>query len=212
MSPRPTPSRPAGLLTTRRAAEVSALKFRHAGQACITANRVYVQKGVYDKFSGIMADSARKLKVGHGMAKDTTMGPVTTPRGLDKAEQLLADAKKGGGNVLLGGRRVQISGGYFFEPTIVTGATEDMQLAREEQFSPILALFPFDTEEEVVELANRTSVRRGPRRALPAAGVATGCADGSADGPGVVLLHQERRPHVAAARESRGRHDRDEHR
>lgn len=69
------------------AAQIGALKFRHAGQACITANRVYVQSGVYEKFTEIMTKFAKDLKVGHGFEKGTTMGPVTTPRGLDKAKQ-----------------------------------------------------------------------------------------------------------------------------
>ena len=138
-----------------------ALKWRHAGQACITANRVYVQKGVYDKFTQIIAEKTKQFKIGHGATEGTTLGPVTTPRSLDKAEAHIADAKKQGGQVVMGGSKLQGTkgyDGYFFEPTIITGAKKEMQVSQEEQFSPILALFEFDTEEEAVQKANDTSM------------------------------------------------------
>jgi len=135
-----------------------ALKWRHAGQACITANRIYVQKGVYKEFTNLIAEKTKQLKVGHGAKEGTTMGPVTVPQTLDKAVAQIEDAKKNGGNILFGGNKIKIDDGYFFEPTIVLDATEQMQLAKEEQFSPILAFFPFDTEEQVVKAANDTSM------------------------------------------------------
>ncbi|KIW04852.1 uncharacterized protein PV09_04034 [Verruconis gallopava] len=135
-----------------------ALKWRHAGQACITANRIYVQRGIYKEFTNLIAEKTKQLKVGHGAKEGTTMGPVTTPRTLDKAVTQLEDAKKRGANILLGGNKIKIDDGYFFEPTIVLDATEEMQLAQEEQFSPIAAFFPFDTEEEAVKAANSTSM------------------------------------------------------
>jgi len=138
-----------------------ALKWRHAGQACITANRVYVQKGVYDKFTQILTEKTKQLKVGHGSEQGTTMGPVTTARSLDKAEAQVADAQKMGGQVVMGGKKLhgtQGYDGYFFEPTVITGAKDDMLIAREETFAPIMALFEFDSEEEVVKLANDTSM------------------------------------------------------
>lgn len=138
-----------------------ALKWRHAGQACITANRVYVQKGVYEKFSDILARKTKELVLGHGADSKTTMGPVTTERSLDKALAQVEDATKQGGKVILGGKKLQgTSGydGYFFEPTIITGAKDGMQIAQEETFAPVMALFEFDTEEEVVRKANDTSM------------------------------------------------------
>jgi hypothetical protein len=135
-----------------------ALKWRHAGQACITANRVYVQKGVYDKFAAILKERTSKLVVGHGAEKGTTMGPVTTPRSLDKALNQVEDAKKHGGQVILGGGKVNGKGGYFFEPTIILGATKEMLITEEETFAPVLAMYSFDTEEEAVEAANNTSM------------------------------------------------------
>lgn len=144
------------------ATQLMALKWRHAGQACITANRVYVQKGVYDKFTQILAEKTKQLVVGHGGDSKTTMGPVTTERSLDKALAQVEDAKKYGGQLVMGGNKLQGSqgydNGYFFEPTIITGANKDMLIAREETFAPVMALFAFDTEDEVVKLANDTSM------------------------------------------------------
>jgi succinate-semialdehyde dehydrogenase / glutarate-semialdehyde dehydrogenase len=135
------------------------LKWRHAGQACIAANRVYVQKGVYNSFARLIASRTAKLQVGHGAAKGTTMGPLTTPRGIDKAIAHVEDAKKHGGHVILGGYKTKDTQGYFFEPTIITNANAKMLITQEESFAPVLALYPFETENEAVEMANNTSVR-----------------------------------------------------
>lgn len=135
-----------------------ALKWRHAGQACITANRVYVQSGVYDKFAEIIKERTSKLVVGHGAEKGTTMGPVTTPRSLDKALSQVEDAKKHGGKIVLGGSKVSGTSGYFFEPTIILGAKKEMLITEEETFAPVLALYSFDTEDEAVAAANNTSM------------------------------------------------------
>ncbi|THZ20137.1 aldehyde dehydrogenase [Aureobasidium pullulans] len=136
-----------------------ALKWRHAGQACITANRVYVQKSIYDKFATIMLDKTKSLTMGHGSDSKTTLGPVTTDRGLDKAESQVADALSHGGKLLLGsGKRATNGEGYFFEPAIIGDANRNMLIADEETFAPVLALFPFEDEEEVVKRANDTSM------------------------------------------------------
>jgi acyl-CoA reductase-like NAD-dependent aldehyde dehydrogenase len=134
------------------------LKWRHAGQACISANRIYVQAGVYDKFAEMLKERTAALKIGHGAEKGTTIGPVTTPRGIDKVEQQVEDAKKHGAKVILGGKKVADKGGYFFEPTILTGMNEKMLVAKEETFAPLASLFKFETEEEVVKWANDTSM------------------------------------------------------
>lgn len=135
------------------------LKFRHAGQACITANRVYVQRGVYDRFAELLVKRVKQLHVGHGMDEKTTMGPLTVLAGLEKAARQVEDAKRHGASVLIGGSKIDKLGGYYFEPTIVKNANSDMLVASEETFAPLLALFPFETEDEVVEAANNTSVR-----------------------------------------------------
>jgi succinate-semialdehyde dehydrogenase/glutarate-semialdehyde dehydrogenase len=136
-----------------------ALKWRHAGQACITANRVYIQSGIYDKFAALLKDRTSKIVVGHGADQSTTMGPVTTERSLDKALNQVEDAKKHGGQVILGGGKVTGTTGYFFEPTIILNAKKEMLITQEETFAPVLALYSFETEEEAVKAANDTSVR-----------------------------------------------------
>lgn len=138
--------------------QLMALKWRHAGQACITANRVYVQAGVYDRFAQLLKERTAGLVVGHGAAEGTTMGPLTTPRSLDKATGQVDDARRLGAEVILGGSKVAGSSGYFFEPTILIGMTADMLVSREETFAPIAALYRFDTEDEAVRLANDTSM------------------------------------------------------
>lgn len=139
-------------------AALMALKWRHAGQACITANRVYVQKGVYAKFAEMLTEGTKKLVIGHGAEKGTTLGPVTTPRGLEKAKNQVEDAKSKGGRIVLGGAKVEGKKGYFFEPTIVLDAKKSMLITEEETFAPVLALYEFETEEEAVAEANNTSV------------------------------------------------------
>ena len=138
--------------------QLMALKWRHAGQACITANRVYVQAGIYDRFAQLLKERTQKLVVGHGAKEGTTMGPVTTPRSIDKALSQVEDARRLGADVILGGNKVTDTKGYFFEPTILTGMTKDMLVSREETFAPIAALYKFETEEEAVQLANDTSM------------------------------------------------------
>lgn len=139
-------------------AQLMALKFKHAGQVCVTANRVYVQSGVYDRFSEMLAAATRSLTIGHGADSSTTIGPVTTPQSLRKLAKQVEDSQELGGQVLVGGKQVTERQGYFFEPTVITGMTQDMLLTREETFGPICALYKFDTEDEVVKYANDTSM------------------------------------------------------
>jgi succinate-semialdehyde dehydrogenase / glutarate-semialdehyde dehydrogenase len=152
-------------------AQFMALKWRHAGQACISANRLYVQAGVYDKFRDMLIAKTKELKVGHGAEKGTTMGPVTTPRGLAKAEEQAADAVKHGAKMVLGsGKAYKNStesdgagqgkgvGGYFMDPTILTEMNEQMLMAREETFAPVTGMFKFEKEEQAVKWANDTSM------------------------------------------------------
>ncbi|KAJ6157571.1 hypothetical protein N7470_005163 [Penicillium chermesinum] len=138
--------------------QLMALKWRHAGQACITANRIYVQSGIYDKFAAALKERTQALVIGHGSDQNTTLGPLTTPRSIDKAIAQVENARKLGAEVLMGGNRVTSRPGYFFEPTILSNMTKEMQITDEESFSPIAALYRFDTEEEAVKLANDTSM------------------------------------------------------
>jgi succinate-semialdehyde dehydrogenase / glutarate-semialdehyde dehydrogenase len=139
-----------------------ALKWRHAGQACITTNRIYVQAGVYDNFAEMLREATAKLVVGHGAEKGTTMGPLTTARGIAKAERQVQDAVRRGAKVTLGSGRAMEKDvgqrGYFLEPTILTEVTSEMLVSREETFAPVAALYRFETEDEAIRLANDTSM------------------------------------------------------
>jgi len=134
------------------------LKWRTAGQACTHANRVYVQRGVFKKFEGMLVDAVKKMRVGHGAAPGTTMGALTTDRAIEKLEKHVADAKSKGATIVTGGKRPENIEGNFFEPTIMSNMTSDMLSCQEEIFGPLLGLYVFDTEDEVVRLANDTSM------------------------------------------------------
>ncbi|KGO77365.1 Aldehyde dehydrogenase, N-terminal [Penicillium italicum] len=138
--------------------QLMSLKWRHAGQACITANRIYVQAGVYDRFVALLKERTAAIIVGHGAVAGTTMGPLTTPRSIDKASAQVEDARRLGADVILGGNPLKSKPGYFFEPTILSGMTEEMLISQEESFAPIAALYRFETEEQAVKLANDTSM------------------------------------------------------
>jgi succinate-semialdehyde dehydrogenase/glutarate-semialdehyde dehydrogenase len=128
-------------------------KYRNNGQTCVCANRIYVQAGVYDAFADKLVAATRKLKVGDGFGEGVTTGPLIDRKAVEKVERHLADATAKGGKVLLGGKAKE---GLFFEPTIIAGATAEMVLAREETFGPVAPLFKFDTEDDVIRLANAT--------------------------------------------------------
>lgn len=138
-----------------------ALKWRHAGQACITANRVYVQAKIYEEFLGKLVERTKTIKMGHGAKDGTTMGPLTTPRAIPKAQAHVKDAVEAGAKVVLGGKagtEVGLEAGYFHEPTILRDMKQSMLISREETFAPVLGVYSFDTEEEVVKWANDTSM------------------------------------------------------
>jgi succinate-semialdehyde dehydrogenase/glutarate-semialdehyde dehydrogenase len=130
-------------------------KYRNAGQTCVCANRVYVQEAVYDEFVAKFTAAVQDLKVGRGEEAGVNIGPMISTDAIDKVEELLADAKEKGANVVEGGERHEL-GGLFYQPTVVSGATADMAFATEEIFGPIAPVFKFSTEEEVIELANAT--------------------------------------------------------
>jgi succinate-semialdehyde dehydrogenase len=134
------------------------LKWRNAGQACISANRIYVQSAVYDQFAKILVERTSKIVVGHGASTSSAMGPVTTPQSVDRCEKQVEDAKNHSARILLGGKRID-GPGFFFAPTIIADATAEMRITDEESFAPILTLYRFETEQEVVKAANATSVR-----------------------------------------------------
>jgi succinate-semialdehyde dehydrogenase/glutarate-semialdehyde dehydrogenase len=130
-------------------------KYRNAGQTCVCANRIYVQESVYDEFVEKFTAAVKDLKVGRGEETGVNIGPMITADAIDKVEELLADAKDKGADVIEGGHRHEL-GGHFYQPTIVIGATADMAFATEEIFGPVAPVFKFSTEQEVIELANAT--------------------------------------------------------
>jgi succinate-semialdehyde dehydrogenase / glutarate-semialdehyde dehydrogenase len=130
-------------------------KFRNNGQTCVCANRIYVQAGVYDAFAAKLSEAVKKLTVGDGLTDGVTTGPLINQAAVEKVEEHIADALAGGGTIVTGGKRHTL-GGSFFEPTVVTGITSQMKVSTEETFGPLAPLFKFDTEEEVIRLANDT--------------------------------------------------------
>jgi len=132
-----------------------ACKFRNNGQTCVCANRIYVQDGVYDAFAEKLSKAVAALPVGDGLDQGIALGPLVSADAVEKVKQHLADAKSKGAEVILGGQEHEL-GGLFFEPTIVTGATRDMEFAEDETFGPLAPLFRFKDEDEVIHLANDT--------------------------------------------------------
>ena len=130
-------------------------KFRNNGQTCVCANRTYVQKGVYEDFADRLADRLASMKVGNGIEEGTNFGPLIDEAAVAKVEEHIEDALAKGGKVRLGGQRHAL-GGTYFEPTIITHASNSMLLASEETFGPVAPLFSFGSEEEVVAAANDT--------------------------------------------------------
>lgn len=132
---------------------VMAAKFRNTGQSCISANRVLVQDGIYDALATRLAQRAAALKVGNGLEVGVQIGPMIDDAAVTKVEEHLQNALAGGAKVIAGGKRHAL-GGAFFEPTVVTGVTRDMTIAREETFGPLMPLVRFKADVEAIEMAN----------------------------------------------------------
>jgi succinate-semialdehyde dehydrogenase/glutarate-semialdehyde dehydrogenase len=130
-------------------------KFRNNGQTCVCANRIYVQSGVYDAFAAKLREAVAKSKVGDGLKEEVQFGPLVNFAAIEKVEEHIADATSKGAKVEIGGARHAL-GGNFFQPTVLTGVTDDMIVTNEETFGPVAPLFKFETEEEVIEKANAT--------------------------------------------------------
>jgi len=132
-----------------------ASKYRNTGQTCVCANRLLVQEGVYQEFAKKLTAAVGKLRVGDGLEGATDQGPLIDAKAVAKVEEHVADAVAKGASVALGGKRHAL-GGTFFEPTILTGVTSGMLVAREETFGPVAPLFKFKTEAEAIAMANDT--------------------------------------------------------
>ena len=130
-------------------------KFRNNGQTCVCANRIYVQAAVYDAFAAKLKAAVEKTRVGDGLTDDVQFGPLVNHAAVEKVQEHIADATAKGAKVILGGKAHDL-GGNFFQPTVLTGVTDEMIVTNEETFGPVAPLFKFDTEDEVVAKANAT--------------------------------------------------------
>ena len=132
-----------------------ASKYRNAGQTCVCANRILVQRGIYDRFAAALVDAVKKLEVGPGHNAKCNLGPLINKDAVDKVDALTRDAISKGASVLYGGQ-AHSAGALFFTPTVLGNITPNMDLVGEEIFGPVAALMPFDTEAQAIELANST--------------------------------------------------------
>ncbi len=131
-----------------------ACKFRNNGQTCVCANRIYVQDGVYDAFAEKLAARLKTMKVGDGL-DGADLGPLIDEDAVKKVKEHIADATSKGALVFYGGNQADL-GPLFFEPTVITGVTQDMRVSIEETFGPLAPLFRFKDEDEVISMANDT--------------------------------------------------------
>jgi len=132
-----------------------ASKYRNSGQTCVSANRILVQDGIYDRFAEALAAEAAKLKVGAGVEEGVVQGPLINEAAVAKVESHIKDAVAKGAKVLTGGKRHAL-GHTFYEPTVLADVTPEMSLAQEETFGPVAPLFRFRDETEAIALANGT--------------------------------------------------------
>jgi succinate-semialdehyde dehydrogenase/glutarate-semialdehyde dehydrogenase len=132
-----------------------ASKFRNTGQTCVCVNRFFIQDGVYEAFTGKLAEAVAAMRVGSALDGETEQGPLINGAALAKVELHVSDAVEKGAKVLCGGRRHAL-GGTFYEPTILAEASSDMLIAQDETFGPVAACFRFKDEAEVLQKANDT--------------------------------------------------------
>jgi succinate-semialdehyde dehydrogenase / glutarate-semialdehyde dehydrogenase len=137
----------------KSAETIAAFKFRNAGQVCISPTRFYVQEPVYDRFLARFTEYAKSIKLGDGMEKGMTMGPMANARRIDTMDSFVRDAKDRGGKIVTGGSR-RGNQGYFFEPTVVTDVPDNSKIMTEEPFGPVAPVVAFKSFDEVVERAN----------------------------------------------------------
>lgn len=137
----------------------SLVKFLNAGQACISPNRIYVQRGIVDRFLEVLTRRTSALRAGPGDQANVGVGPLIDQSSLDKVQRQVDDAVARGARLLVGGRRLTEDGldqGHFFAPTVLADVDESMVIYREETFGPVAAVIPFDTEDDVIAQANDT--------------------------------------------------------
>jgi succinate-semialdehyde dehydrogenase/glutarate-semialdehyde dehydrogenase len=132
-----------------------ASKYRNSGQTCVCANRIYVHKKVHDAFVEKFSKAVQTIKVGNGMDAGISQGPLIDRAALEKVERHIADALSKGAKLVTGGKPSPL-GGTFYEPTILANVTSNMLITYEETFGPVAPIIPFESDDEVVELANNS--------------------------------------------------------
>ena len=134
-------------------------KFRNNGQVCISPSRFYIHENKKKDFTNLMVEKTKKLKIGNGIDKNVTLGPMTTKQRLDGIEKLVEKTKKEGAKVLLGGRRPQgFNKGFFYEPTIFDNVEDDYTIMKEEPFGPLVPILSFKDFDEVIKRANNNDL------------------------------------------------------
>jgi succinate-semialdehyde dehydrogenase/glutarate-semialdehyde dehydrogenase len=128
--------------------------FVNAGQACLSVERCYVHRSIYEDFVAACAEKAQRLRIGNGMDPATDLGPLIHERQLRIIEEHVTDAQKRGARLVCGGKRLPEKGPNFYAPTVLADATHEMRVMREETFGPVLPVMPFDSDEQAIELAN----------------------------------------------------------
>ncbi|PTX53705.1 succinate-semialdehyde dehydrogenase/glutarate-semialdehyde dehydrogenase [Melghirimyces profundicolus] len=131
-------------------------KFKNAGQTCISTNRIYVSHLVAEEFGRKLAERASQLKIGNGMHEGVEIGPLINENAMKKVQSHVEDAVRQNGKVLCGGKPfvTEEKNGYFYEPTVIIHAHEQMRIAKEETFGPVVPVFTFQDQEEVIQRAN----------------------------------------------------------
>ena len=135
------------------------VKYLNTGQACISPNRIFVQRRLIDDFVGEAKARVSRMRAGNGMQEGVSIGPLVGPDALEKVERQVANALDLGASLISGGRRLtedNLDRGFFYAPTILNNVSPEMLIYREETFGPVAAIIPFDTEDEVLEMANDT--------------------------------------------------------
>ncbi|MDO7441357.1 NAD-dependent succinate-semialdehyde dehydrogenase [Acinetobacter baumannii] len=130
-------------------------KFRNAGQTCVCVNRFLVQAGIYEKFIAALSQKIQNFNIGNGLEAGHDIGPLINANAVKKVEAHIQDALDKNGRLVIGGKR-HTAGELFFEPTLIADVTADMDVATQETFGPLAAIFKFETEQQAVEMANAT--------------------------------------------------------
>lgn len=130
-------------------------KFTNSGQTCVSTNRIYVEKSIAEEFANTLTDEVKKLKVGDGLREEINVGPLINKKSMEKVRNQIDDAKNKNAKILCGGNIYDNDNdGHFMQPTVIQNATDDMLIAKEETFGPVVPIFAFENEEELIERAN----------------------------------------------------------